>query len=144
MQHENPTTVIALDIGAARTGVAMANSIARIASPLEAIVPVDDVPERVRELVLEHGVVAVVAGLPRNLEGNETGQTAFVRDVIAQIESVIDVPVHTIDEAVTSARAEAELQLRRKTFTKEDIDMLSATYILEDYLQTNPEVFSRV
>src|SRR5690606_17543442 len=129
MQQEAPT-IIALDIGAARTGVAIANGIAKIASPLEAISPVDAVPERVQELVREHGATAVVAGIPRNLEGNETNQTAFVRDIIDQIAVVIDVPVYTIDEAATSAKAETELQLSRKKYTKEDIDMLSATYIL--------------
>jgi RNase H-fold protein (predicted Holliday junction resolvase) len=44
-----------------------------------------------------------------------------------------------MDEAVTSTRAEAELQSRRKPYAKEDIDMLSAVYILEDFLREHPE-----
>jgi RNase H-fold protein (predicted Holliday junction resolvase) len=38
------------------------------------------------------------------------------------------------DEAATSRQAESELQARGKPYSKEDIDALSATYILEDFI----------
>jgi RNase H-fold protein (predicted Holliday junction resolvase) len=43
------------------------------------------------------------------------------------------------DEAVTSKRAEAELEARGKPYQRGDIDALAATYILEDFLAGHRE-----
>ncbi len=134
------TSVLALDIGTKRTGVAKANSVARIAGPLVAIHDSEGLPSRIAELAIEHNAIALVIGLPRSLSGENTAQTEYVQKIAATIKQQVDVPVYFIDEAVTSAHAEAELKARKKLYIKEDIDMLSAVYILEDFLREYPEV----
>ena len=137
-------SVIALDIGEVRTGVAIARSVARIASPLVTLATQDNLTDAVKKLVREHDVRTVVVGLPRNLQGQSTAQTTFSESIAAKIEEVTGLPIHFMDEAGTSQKAEAELKARKKPYEKQDIDMLAATYILEDFMSVHPEVFADV
>jgi putative Holliday junction resolvase len=130
--------VLALDVGERRIGVAMANSIARIASPLMTLERSDSTPADIVHLIKQEGAAALVVGLPRNLNGEPTAQTRAVEQFVAGLHNVLTVPVHWQDEALTSRKAEAELDARGKPYQKGDIDALSATYILEDFLRDNP------
>ncbi len=130
-------SILALDIGTRRTGVAKARTDVRMATTLTTLPP-ETLADDIARLVAEHGAVAVVVGLPRNLNGEDTAQTVYVRQIAEAIRGSLDktVPIHFIDEALTSVKAESELAARGKQFTKEDVDMLSAVYILEDFLQS--------
>jgi putative Holliday junction resolvase len=133
-------TILALDVGGRRIGVAAANVIARIAHPLVTIENDDQTVAKLKQLVDEEQAISLVVGLPRNLNGNETAQTKEVQDFIDSLRKHVDMPVYWQDEAVTSRQAEAELVERGKPYAKGDIDALAATYILEDFLRDNPEV----
>lgn len=134
-------SLIGLDIGTQRTGVAVARTDVRIPSVLTVLGP-DSLADDVARLVAEHSAIAIVIGLPRNLEGDDTAQTTYVRTIARSIEqAVAGVPVHFIDEALTSVKAESELTERGKPFRKEDVDMLSAVYILEDFLQSKEGIY---
>lgn len=130
--------ILALDVGGARIGVAVASSIARIAHPLTTLEMSPDIVEQLRTIIDQEGIGTIVVGLPRNLSGQETAQTASVQEFAKQLEP-LSLPLHFQDEAVTSAQAEAELQARGKPYAKGDIDALAATYILDDFLQTYSE-----
>ena len=128
-------TILALDIGTVRVGLALAGRIARIGSPYATLQNDDTLVENLRQICHKESVTQLVAGLPRNLSGEETQQTAYARKLGGELAVALDLPVSFIDEAVTSRQAETELAARGKQFTKGDIDALAATYILEDYLQ---------
>ena len=64
------TSILALDIGTQRTGVAKANLLLRLPSTLTVLAP-DALADDVARLVAEHQAVAVVIGLPRSLNGDE-------------------------------------------------------------------------
>jgi putative holliday junction resolvase len=136
------TTIIALDVGGQRIGVASANSIARIASPFVTLINTDHVMEEIKQLASDQATQTIVVGLPRGLSGQETDQTTIVRQFVEQLGQVVDVPLEFQDEALTSQKAEQELQSRGKPYAKGDIDALAATYILEDYLSDNPGAFA--
>lgn len=142
MSIQQVHSIMALDIGTQRTGVALANTIAGIASPLLTLSQPNALVEEVTELIRKYDVATLVVGLPRTLDSKETAQTEYVRNIVRELENHTAVPIHFMDEAVTSAKAEAELQDRKKPYQKEDIDMLAATYILEDFLREHPEVRS--
>lgn len=130
--------ILALDVGAQRIGVATANAIARIASPLVTIPNNESTTETIQQLIAEHDVEMLVVGLPRGLDGQETAQTQTVRDFVSNLQQAIgDFPMQFQDEALTSRKAEEELEARGKPYQKGDIDALAATYILDDYLQEN-------
>jgi putative Holliday junction resolvase len=137
MSHHNHhySTVLALDVGEKRIGVALASLQARLAHPLKTLHRSKDSFEQIQALVDEHGARTVVVGLPRGLSGQTTAQTRSVEEFKAELQRVLTVPAHWQDEAVTSAQAEEELRSRGKPYKKEDIDALAATYILEDYLR---------
>lgn len=135
MQTDRNGAVLALDVGAARVGLALANMFARIAHPAGALPHNDALFESIRDLCRREDVTQLVIGLPRGLNGQETAQTSAVREFAAKLQDHIAIPQHWQDEAVTSAQAEAELQRRGKPYAKGDVDALAATLILEDYLR---------
>lgn len=127
-------TFLALDVGRARIGIALANDVVRIASPLPALANDDTFKKRLLELIVEHQVATVVVGWPRGLDGQETEQTQYVNNFVDLLDAWLQIPVHLQDEAATSIKAEEELKRRGAPYEKGDIDSLSAVYILEDYL----------
>lgn len=123
-----------MDVGERRIGVARAGVEARLAQPLTTLIHDDDIWQTLAWLIEEQQADTVVVGLPRGLDGQETAQTGVARAFASALEQRLKVAVYLQDEAVTSKRAEAELDARGKPYQKGDIDALAATYILEDYL----------
>lgn len=132
---QTPSSILALDVGEKRIGIALASNVARIASPLVTLPNDDNFTDSLRKIVETNEVGTLVVGLPRSLDGTVTAQTTYVQEFADRLQAELGLTVQLQDEAATSLKAEAELRSRRKDFTREDIDMLSATYILEDYLQ---------
>jgi putative Holliday junction resolvase len=133
-------TVLALDVGDKRIGVAAANTIARLANPLTTLARSETVLDELVQLVEAQTAAALVVGLPRGLGGQSTAQSQATKAFVKTLEARLGVPIYLQDEAVTSHQAEAELKARGKTYAKGDIDALAATYILEDWLKQHPEV----
>lgn len=130
------TTLLGLDVGSVRIGVAAARLDVRIPQPLTTLQYSPEVFVEIAGLVREHDAAAVVVGWPRGMQGQETAQTAFVGDFVEELAKHVAVPLHTQDEALTSHHAEQELDGRKKSYHKGAVDALAATYILEDYLQS--------
>lgn len=128
------SNILALDIGERRIGMALASGVARLASPLGIITTDADVYAALRSVIEREQIGTIVVGRPLNMSGQETAQTAAVRQVASGIHAHFGIPVIEQDETLTSRRAEEELRARGTPFTKGDIDALAATYILEDYL----------
>ena len=126
--------LLALDVGDVRIGVAIAMPPIYIARPLTTILHDDTVIAQISQLIAEHDVRKLVIGLPRGLDGQETGQTAKVQSFAAALQAKLQVSYSFQDEAATSVKAEAELNSRGKQYQKADVDALAATYILEDYI----------
>ena len=124
--------VLGLDVGQSHTGIARASSAARLAEPLQSL-PTGEVFERLRQLIKQYSVDTLVVGLPRNLHGDDTNQTNWVRQWVDQLKSKTDLPIYWQDEALTSKQA-----LSYKVDTKSRIDehALAAAIILQDFLDT--------
>lgn len=128
-------TVLGLDIGAARIGVAMADDRMRIAVPYGAIEVDGTELEQLSALVREHNVETVVVGYPRNQSGESTQQTATVEAAVEPLKSIAQIVFQ--DESLTSVTAENRLKSYKKPYTRGDIDSEAAVIILEDYLETH-------
>ena len=129
-----PNTILALDVGKVRIGLAIARTDTRFPVPHTTLTNDEAFIAELQTLVSQESVAQLVVGLPRGLDGQDTEQTHYVRQFAAGLEQAVNLPVAFQDEALTSHKAEQELQGRKKRYTKEDVDALSATYILEDYL----------
>jgi putative holliday junction resolvase len=99
--------VIALDYGAARTGVAVSDATGTIATPLGVVERVASAGglERIRELVQEHEADRVVVGLPLTLRGEHGAQARETEAFAEALGAVLDVPIDRYDERFTTAIA---------------------------------------
>jgi putative Holliday junction resolvase len=119
---------LALDYGTARIGCAISDPSGTLATPLPVIEPPQ--ARSVADLVDEHEVERVVVGLPLHLSGEEGSQAAVTRIFCAELEAVLDVPVETYDERLTTRMAD---ESRRRGATAA-ADSLAAAHLLESYL----------
>lgn len=127
-------TIIALDVGEKRIGVAQADTSIGIAVPYDTIEVDGTEVETIIRLVVSSGASTVVVGYPRNQSGEPTAQTAYVEAFAARLKD-IDTKIVFQDESLTSVLAEQQLAARKKPYAKGDIDMVAASLILDDYLE---------
>jgi putative Holliday junction resolvase len=127
-------TVLGLDIGEKRVGIARVNMIARLPEPLITLANDDLFDTHLRQIIDEHQPDALVVGLPRNLKGEETAQSTYSRQFSQSHLESIGLPVIFQDETLSSN--EAKVRLGTAVAKKGDIDAMAATVILEDYLET--------
>ena len=129
----NTSSVLALDVGTVRIGVALADTVARLPRPLLTLPNDDHFMTRLHQIIIDEAVSALVIGLPRSLNGNDTDQTRLVREFVDSWQASVNLPINYQDEALSSARAKEELLARGKPYQKGDVDALAATFILDDY-----------
>lgn len=135
----NNARIVALDIGSKRIGVASANVVARLATPLKTLQVGEDIFKQLSHLLATETAVAVVVGLPRGMQGQDTEQTKATRQFVDAFRQHVTIPVYWQDEAVTSVLSEAALQAKKGGYEKGEIDALAASLILEDFLANNQE-----
>lgn len=125
---------VALDVGEVRIGFASNPSGVSMAQPRGFIANDDKVLKSILTIIQKEQAQVLVVGLPRGLQGQETDQTLYVREFIESLKPKIAIPIVLQDEALTSVKAEQELDARGKQYQRGDIDALAASYILDDYL----------
>lgn len=135
---QTPRSILALDVGAKRVGVAVASFEARLARPLITLIRDDTFFEALKDITDVEGVRIIVVGFPRGMQGQHTMQTDAIEAFATQLRQHFPLPQYFQDEAMTSKHAETELIARGDPFDKGDIDSLAATYILEDFLSEHP------
>jgi putative pre-16S rRNA nuclease len=132
--------VLAVDVGARRTGLAISDASGTLARPLDVIAsraPLDAVVSAIERFASEDdGLVAVVVGVPKRLDGRPNDQTPVVEAFIAALRSRIALPIVPQDERLTSIEAESRLAVREKDWRqrKARLDAAAAAVILQDYL----------
>lgn len=129
-----PTTIIGIDVGEKRIGVAVADSSVRIAMPLDTIEVDGGEVRAIAEIVVSEGASVIVVGYPRNQSGDTTAQTRYVEEFSKQLVDIVPDIVFQ-DESLTSVMAESRLKSHKQPYTKSDIDAQAATIILQDYIE---------
>jgi putative Holliday junction resolvase len=147
------SSILAVDYGRARMGLALADSETRMAQPLCTLDRINrnEDMRRLRELVREHGVKQIVVGLPLRLDGTQGEMAEEAERFARRLRKQIVVPVEMVDERLTSWEAERlleELQGRfirdeklggvrkaKKVQAKMTVDAVAAAVILTEYLE---------
>jgi putative holliday junction resolvase len=142
--QSHDSQILALDVGEARIGLAVANSFARLPRPHSTIKNTPEVFNSIKEIVKRENITEIVVGLPLGLNGQETKQTQYSRQFAQKLERTLGLTVYLSDETLTSFSAEQELRSRGKSYGKGDIDALAATIILEDYLNASKKTEGQV
>jgi putative Holliday junction resolvase len=132
---------LAIDVGAVRIGVALCDPEGILSSPLPALERLSDLPRTLKDiadLIAENSVVEVFIGDPLSLSGGESASTRNAREFARELAAFISVPVHLIDERLTTVSASAKLRLSGKDAksSKSLIDSASAVEILDQALAT--------
>jgi len=146
------TTILGLDYGERRIGVALSDSGKTMASGLMTIdcQATRDPLKVLGEVIREEDVEAIVVGYPLRTDGRVVpgGKTEAVDAFIARLERRFGLPVFREDESFTSQLAAESLRQRpgrgkrrgrgrRNGGSREDkaaIDRVAACYILQDHL----------
>ncbi|HSN16917.1 MAG TPA: Holliday junction resolvase RuvX [Gammaproteobacteria bacterium] len=135
-------TVLGFDFGLKRIGVAVGQTVTRSASPLGTTAVRGGEPdwEAIGRLISEWRPAALVVGLPYNMDLSEQEMTGHARRFAEGLAERFPVPVHTIDERLSSKEAEAQLKERRqqgrRRISREDIDGAAACVILESWFNS--------
>jgi putative holliday junction resolvase len=132
--------VLGIDVGTVRVGVAMSDATGTLASPLETLQRAKDGSDldRLAALVVEHEVTEVVVGEPRHLSGasgvSAQDADAYARALVGRIGA--DVPVHMIDERLSTVSAASSLRASGVDSRRQRpvIDQAAAVVILQSYL----------
>ena len=149
------TTILGLDFGERRIGVALSDPGKTLASGLTTLDTRANPGwlEALGDIIREEDVEAIVVGYPVRTDGKTVagGKTEAVDAFIAKLEAAFRLPVHREDESFTSSMAAASLKARsggkRKTGkalarerqrAKAEIDRVAACYILQDWLDNHP------
>ncbi len=120
--------MLALDYGTARCGCAISDPTGTLVRPLAAVEPPD--PEAIAEIVSEEQADRVVVGMPTTLSGEEGEQAKLSKGFADQLIELLDVPVETYDERLTTRMADQSA----RSGARADRDSLAAAHLLESYL----------
>src|SRR5579864_4408836 len=140
-------TVLGIDFGQARIGLAISDELRLLAHPLATISADKTATKRIAEIVEKRKVEKVVIGIPRHMSGQigESAQKAL--DFAAELRQKLRCPVETWDERLTTVAANRALAAAGKKTreTREIVDQVAAQMILQGYLdrenariETNP------
>jgi len=121
---------LALDYGAARTGVAVSDATGTLARPLGVVERASSEAGllRVAELVAEHDAEVVVVGMPLTLRGEHGAQARETEVFVAALRGRLGVPVETEDERFTTA-------LAQRSGGRAPEDALAAAHLLQGWLE---------
>jgi len=121
---------MALDYGAARTGVAVSDATGTLARPVGVVERAASTAglREVVELVAAQGAERVVVGLPLTLRGEAGAQAKETAAFVASLQALLDVPVESFDERFTTAIAASGPS------SKAPEDARAAAHLLESWL----------
>jgi putative Holliday junction resolvase len=130
--------VLGIDLGHARTGLAVSDELRMLAHPLATIESgsADTLARRVGEIVVEKNVDCVVIGLPRHMNGALGKEAKEAQHFADKLRSLLDCEIVTWDERLSTVAAERALQAAgKKTRETRGIrDQVAAQIILQSYL----------
>jgi putative Holliday junction resolvase len=136
MSQRAMNPILALDFGRVRIGAAISDELQLLAHPLETIPANERAPLRIAEIVREKKVDHVVAGVPRQLNGQIGAAATEVLQFVEKLRAILPCPVITWDERLTTVAAHRALRDAGKNTrqTRGYVDQVAAQMILQSYL----------
>ena len=130
--------ILGIDLGKARTGVAICDKGELLASPLTVVTEYhrEQLVEKLAVLAKENKAELLAVGLPRNMDGSEGESAQNAREIGALLEEAAGLPVEFVDERGTTITAHGylnETNTRGKR-RKAVVDAVAATVILQNHL----------
>lgn len=128
---------LGIDYGTKRVGLAQGDEIG-VATPLPALVDADEAVRwrKLGELIRQRRITDLVLGYPYNMDGSVGFKAKEVDAFSAKLKAEFGLPVHLIDETLTSDAAESSIAKkdRRNVRASGQVDSRAACLILQDFL----------
>ena len=129
--------LLGIDHGTKRIGVAFGDDVG-VATPLPALTGADPLRRwaGLAALVKERRATGIVMGHPLNMDGSAGPRALEVEAFAKRVEAEFGLPVHLVDERLTSYEAESTIAPAKRRAVRRAglIDSRAATIILQDYL----------
>ena len=131
-------SILGIDLGKKRTGIAVSDINQKIASPLKVIenMKFNEILNILERIVNERNICAIVVGDPINMDGSIGPKSQSSRSFIKNLSKELDIPILLWDERLTSVSAERSLleaDISRKK-RQQIIDKIAASIILQNFL----------
>jgi putative Holliday junction resolvase len=128
---------LGIDYGTKRVGLAHGDEIG-VATPLPALVDADEAERwrKLGELIKQRRITDLVLGYPYNMDGSVGFKAKEVDAFAARLKADFGLPVHLVDETLTSSEAESSIAKKDRRGVRDSglIDSRAACLILQDYL----------
>jgi putative Holliday junction resolvase len=130
--------ILGIDYGEKRIGIAISDPLGITAQGLPTIeyANIEEVLQKISNIVLEKEVGEIVVGLPKHMNNSLGEKALLVQTFVELLKKYVSIPVNTIDERFSTVRAHRTMlegNLSRKK-RKKLVDMIAAQLILQDYL----------
>ena len=137
--------IVAIDYGTKRVGLAATDDMQIIASGLTTVHS-KDLVAYLKEFVSKNTVECFVLGEPKNLQNEDTDSSESINNFSVHLQRTFpDIPVNRIDDRFTSKLAFQSMidsgLTKKQRANKALIDEVSATIILQDYMQRKQNGF---
>ena len=130
--------IMSVDLGKARTGIAISDSGESFAFPKEVITEynTEKLITKICDAVNKYSAELIVVGLPKNMDGSVGWRAEECKEIAEKIKAVSQKEIVMWDERCTTISAHTALNFTdtRGKKRKEVIDAVAAVIILEDYL----------
>lgn len=133
---------LGIDYGTKRIGLAHGDDVG-VATPLPAVI--ESAAEarwsRLADILKARRITDLVVGYPYNMDGSAGFKAKEVDAFVAELKTRFGLPVHLVDETLTSYAAESSIKSKDRRAVRDSglIDSRAATIILQDFLdQRNP------
>lgn len=128
---------IGIDHGSKRIGLAFGDDLG-VATPLPALIEADEARRwtALLEVIKERRATDLVIGYPLNMDDTAGFKAKEVDAFAAKLKNATSLPVHYVDERLTSYEAESSISKNKRRAVRASglIDSRAATIILQDFL----------
>ena len=118
---------LGIDWGEKRIGLAMANSLLKIAIPLQTVVNL----EELLNVAKKESINELVLGYPVKMSGQDQDENSPFSIFLKKIKSKINIPVHLVDERLSSLEADQRVGTKKSKASRDEI---AAMIILQSFL----------
>ncbi|MBU1001261.1 MAG: Holliday junction resolvase RuvX [Proteobacteria bacterium] len=131
--------ILGIDFGLKRVGLALTDPMETMAFPHRTLVRStrDALFSELLTIIEAEAVEEIVVGLPLNLDGSDSMTTRQARNFAQSLGRRTPLPLHLVDERLSSVAAEEELiaaGMKKYNKRKAVLDQQSAVRILETWL----------
>jgi putative Holliday junction resolvase len=116
LKSQSVQYVIGLDYGKKRIGVAVGQTFTATANPLAIVAVKNEQPDwlHLDALIREWQPQALIIGLPKYADGSDNAVTLEIRHFQQQLQERYQLPIHTIDETLSSIAAAQQLAFAKQ------------------------------